>query len=224
MGVSEASFTRPKYLMSDWGRELDETVTIDGAARDSGSTPTTRLRGGLVLGRTSSGKYIQSTSGSVVAGVPAYADSAEAPDGDWTTETFTITLDGVVIVNAYPMTGNNLSTVIAELNALAAFAGILTAKAQTTLLRIQCDLPGNHHLLVVSSLESAFGASGTEGTGSEAKYRILKETVNVVNPLDGTDKDRSVSVTRVGELDETYLYLMSDDARRVLVAEGSKLA
>lgn len=46
------------WRLSNFGMETDITVTIDSSARDSGATPTTKLRAGLVLGKiTASGKY-----------------------------------------------------------------------------------------------------------------------------------------------------------------------
>ena len=49
-----------EFRLSDHGRDTDIGITIDKDAVDAGSTPTTTLRKGLVLGKiTASGKYAQ---------------------------------------------------------------------------------------------------------------------------------------------------------------------
>ena len=49
-----------EFRLSDHGRDTDIGITIDKDAVDAGSTPTTTLRKGLVLGEiTASGKYAQ---------------------------------------------------------------------------------------------------------------------------------------------------------------------
>lgn len=59
IGMDAESENRPVNFLMDAGkRGHAETVTIVSTARDSGSTPTTTLRAGLVLGRvTSTGLY-----------------------------------------------------------------------------------------------------------------------------------------------------------------------
>lgn len=47
-----------EFRLSDHGRDTDIGITVDAGARDSGNTPDTTLRKGLVLGKvTASGKY-----------------------------------------------------------------------------------------------------------------------------------------------------------------------
>ncbi len=47
-----------EFRLSDHGRDTDIGITIDASARDSGNSPDTTLRKGLVLGKvTASGKY-----------------------------------------------------------------------------------------------------------------------------------------------------------------------
>lgn len=49
-----------EFRLSDHGRDTDIGITIDKSARDTGNTPQTTLRKGLVLGRiTATGKYAQ---------------------------------------------------------------------------------------------------------------------------------------------------------------------
>ncbi len=53
-----------EYRLSDHGRDTDIGITIDSSARDSGNTPTTTLRKGLVVGKiTATGKYAQYDDG-----------------------------------------------------------------------------------------------------------------------------------------------------------------
>jgi len=53
-----------EFRLSDHGRDTDVGITIDKTAEDSGSTPTTTLRKGLVLGKiTATGKYAQYDDG-----------------------------------------------------------------------------------------------------------------------------------------------------------------
>lgn len=59
MGLSETN-TPTLFRLSNHGRETDVGITIVSTARDSGNSPTTKLRAGLVLGKiTSGGKYKQ---------------------------------------------------------------------------------------------------------------------------------------------------------------------
>lgn len=75
-----------EFRVSDHGRDMDEGVTIDSSARDSGNSPDTTLRKGLVLGKiTASGKFAQYDSGAVDGTETAYgilADQGKVVDGD----------------------------------------------------------------------------------------------------------------------------------------------
>jgi len=61
LGYGTLREDRPtEFRLSDHGRDTDIGITIDKAARDAGSTPTTTLRKGLVMGKiTETGKYAQ---------------------------------------------------------------------------------------------------------------------------------------------------------------------
>ncbi len=75
-----------EFRLSDHGRDMDEGVTIDSSARDSGNSPDTTLRKGLVLGKiTASGKFAQYDSGAADGTETAYgilADEGKVVDED----------------------------------------------------------------------------------------------------------------------------------------------
>lgn len=63
LGATESA-DPTEIRFTDHGRESAVAVVLDAAARDSGNSPTTTLRKGLVLGKvTTSGKYKEYDSG-----------------------------------------------------------------------------------------------------------------------------------------------------------------
>jgi len=56
--AAEQTVTPSEFLLDD--HVIEKGITVDNSARDSGNTPTTTLRPGLVMGKiTASGKYAQ---------------------------------------------------------------------------------------------------------------------------------------------------------------------
>lgn len=63
-GIQSEDVTPGNFLLSD--HMIEKRVTIDSTARDSGNTPTTKLRAGLCLGKvTATGKYKEYDNGDV---------------------------------------------------------------------------------------------------------------------------------------------------------------
>ena len=103
---STVSADPSEIRFTDHGRESTVAVVLDSTARDSGNTPTTTLRKGLVLGKvTATGKYKEYDSG--------------ASDG---TETARVILDDEVVV--LDETGT-----AADTDAVGAFRGDFVASA-----------------------------------------------------------------------------------------------
>lgn len=222
MSMTEISLTRQHFRLSDFGIERDQAAMVDGTTRDSTNSPTTRIRAGTVLGAMSDGTFVDAGDSAVVASTQAYVDSSEAPDGDWTGQTLTVTYDGVTLIDAYTLTGNDLTTIIAELSALSNVDKLSFTNDGSGNLRISSIEAGPHHITVASDLSTAYGGSTQEDLGDDGDYRVLLETIDVEDPLDGTDKDVKAKVAYVGDWDESELLEMTDEARRVLLSRGSR--
>ena len=82
--------------------------------------------------------------------------------------------------------------------------------------------PGAHiGIKVTSSLADAFGASGTEARGTDGDYQVTTEYCDQVGPL-GAASHASVHTVGCGHFDESNLIGLTADAKRVLLARGSR--
>ncbi len=75
LGLDDARYTQPTIITVDGGRQgHSHTVVIASTARDGGSTPSTTLRAGLVLGSiTTSDKYMEYDDSGTVGNAVARA-------------------------------------------------------------------------------------------------------------------------------------------------------
>lgn len=235
--LQSTTFTDRKILLSDQGREFGEKVVLESANTDSGSTPTYRFRkGNVVVLRTATGQYVEADDSNADRNTPASVTADEATDTDWALATITVKYGlGGVAFTAVTMGTTTFTTaaVVTLLNANAAFAANFIADNSGGSLRIRTRQAGaDQQLHVVSSLATAFGASGKAGYGADADYRVTYERRDMQDP-DGTAIAAICENLVRGHFDESQLLVggsaaTSDtsggwaEARAVLSRRGSR--
>jgi hypothetical protein len=204
-----------------------EELTLNAATRDSGATPTTQLRRGLVVGAAADGTYYDGASANVVANVAAVVLSSEAPGAGWQSATITAAIPGIgfAATVALGAADDTIAEVVAALNADAAFASHFVAadSGAADLVQITCLLTG-HRILITSSLSTAFGASGTADSGTLTKHGVLREPIRSILGPDDTGRSVNASVVvRNCTVKESLLTGLTEDARRYFETVGIKL-
>lgn len=187
-------------------------------------------QGAVVVKETGDGLYyLASGADGASAGdinTVAQVDSAEAPDSDWKSKTITWTVTypwGEIVTGTVTLgTGDDTVNEVRDaLNADTHFANHLLA-ASNTIVEITTRQKGAVHLLVTSNLATAFGASGTEGEGTEADYRVITEQRSLVGVGGATRDSDPVPTLLAGHFDESELTGLTEEAKAVLQRRGSR--
>lgn len=188
--------------------------------------------GAVVVKETGDGLYyLASGADGASAGdinTVAQVDSAEAPDSDWKSKTITWTVTypwGEIATGTVTLgTGDDTVNEVRDaLNADAEFRNHLEA-VSNTILEIYTHQKGAVHLLVTSNLSTAFGASGTEGEGTEADYRVTTEPRALTDIGGATRNSDPVPTLLAGHFDESELTGLTEEAKAVLQRRGSIFA
>ena len=198
-----------------------EAVTLNSATVDSGNSPTTQLRKGLVVGRDSgTDTWYNASNAAVDANTPAFVDSDEAPDSDWDTTTTTLVNDGKTYTFTYASV-TNLADAIAELEADPEIANSFDfANDGSGNLRITSKEAGTR-LSVSSDLASAYGGVTVVSTDEFNAFGILEETIVSTLDINGTaTKRRATVITRNAVVRGSLLLDMTDEARETLKAQN----
>lgn len=193
------------------------SITIHEDTVDSGSTVTTQLRSGLVLGETSTaGVFIDAEDSNVAASVKSSVTSAENVDSDWASTTITVTV--LETGASYSVTAAGSDDAAAEfvtlINADAGIAAVVVASADGSDLVITAREYGVT-ILVESTLSTAFGASGTTSTnGSVTRHVILDTPVLSMLQFGTARKQASVGVVANAVVRESLLTGLTAEARQ----------
>lgn len=228
-GIGSLSRTALRYLIDLSIPTRPDTVVLDSATVDSGSTPTTIVRAGNVLvKRTSTGQYVEANHASGDSPVRATVTSAEAADTDWDGTTITTYLDGI-LVSTVVLAGTDDSTseVVTALNTSYAALNLPIVASGADLAVLVITAHGiNRSLRIESTLVTAYGTAGgagsyAEGTGTEADFVVLDETVSMLDAY-GTAQDTPVRVLRSGHFDESALVNLTAEAKAEFLRRGAR--
>jgi len=202
-----------------------EDVTLDSATVDSGNSPTTQLRRGLVVGYDSANlNYVGAEAAAVDAHVAALADSAEAPDVNWQAQTLTITMsDGFTHTHTLGSntTITNLATAITDINTDPVLASRVVASDDGGgLLRLTAtDVTAT--LAVSSSLATAYGGVTVTGQPTLNKYGIMSTPIPSTIGLTGAAEAQQVGIfTGRMVVDASLCFELTAAARIFFEANG----
>lgn len=173
------------------------SATIHSATVDDGNTPTTQLRRGLIVGKRSDGKFINAEAASVVAHTKSRVDSLEAPDGDWASETLTVSVEGLGSVTFTMDSGiTNLATFLADFNASNASVFATASNDGSGKARITANKAGVA-ISVQSSLAGAFNADAdtdtSDSSGALTEYGCLQDPIPDMT-VNGTATDHQATI------------------------------
>jgi len=200
-----------------------EDVTLNAATVDSGNSPTTQLRRGLVIGYDGGNlDFVGAAAAAVDAHVAAFADSAEAPDADWASETLTIELSGGFTHTITLDAGiTNLATAITDINTDAALGSVVVASDDGGgLLRLT---PTNvtQTIAVSSSLATAYGGVTVTGSPTLTKYGIMSTPIPSTIGLTGAAEAQQVGMfTGRMVVDASLCFELTAAARIYFEANG----
>lgn len=221
-GEQTTSYVNNRAVLVQGGYK-QKTVVLDSGNVDSGSVPTSRLReGNVMVKRTSTGKYIEADDANGDRNAGAVVTAAEAADSDWQSADITVSQNGgdKVTVSLGGSDDTN-AEVATALNADADFARNYIADGSGALLTITSLRTGEDvQLTVTSDLATAFGANGTNASGTWADYGVLQRPVDQADDA-GTASDTHGSIAYAkARFKESLLINLTPDARRALIGRG----
>lgn len=202
-------------------------ITMDAATVDSGNTPTSVLRRGLVVAKkTGLEDYIDADDVLANANLVASALSAIDVDGTWTGETITVHLNGGQELVSFAIVGATAAALKAELEAVAAFAANYTATVVGSAIRIDSRATGADQLLHadVTTID-AYGAGagvGTDVFGSYGEFGITEEVVDMTSISGSTVAKNATIVYTNARVDLARVTSLTVEARRALEYNGFK--
>ncbi|GIW60232.1 MAG: hypothetical protein KatS3mg087_1298 [Patescibacteria group bacterium] len=222
------SFTDSERLvvLSNLFWEEQTPVLIDSAVTDSGSTPTNYIRAGMVLVKNSStGRYVAADDAAGDRNTAPSVTADEAVGTTWASTTHSFYRNGVLVAQVtLAATDDSYAEYATALNNNAAFAANFSVSdAGGGVPKITAkDTGSDVYIRVVSSLATAYGANGKTARGSWADYRVLIQKV-LLEDLDGTAAHKYGMAMMRGHFKESNLLRVTDEAKQVLVARGSRL-
>ena len=205
-------------------------VTILSTTVDSGSTPTTILRPGNVLGKISTGKYTEandsqiteSTIGSITGTVTDA--SSNAGFGKTLKWTYRDGVEQTITMGSTTASHDANAEIVVILNADADFSADLIADESGNFVRIRTKRGGSLEYFKITdgTLNAVLGfTDNTEVYGTDGDYVVTDDYVDM-RDADGTASDQQgVTAVRRGHFDESNLINLTQDARRVLTQRGS---
>ena len=203
-----------------------EAVTLLSTNVDSGSSPTTLLRPGNVLGKDSAGKYVEANDTNVVADTVASHTGTGAAFSTGSL-TFIWQYKGGAAQTVTGAGGDDtLAEWVIKLNADADFAADLVASDSGSQLKIASKRAGADEYFTIGAGTVNTEAGVTAGSygGGDGEYRVLTDYVDMLDAnAVASDQPGSPVVWR-GYFDESNLINLTAVAKASLLRAGSKFA
>jgi hypothetical protein len=229
-GPISRTLTSRRHVINTQGMEYGSDVVSDSGNVDSGSSPTTLLRPGNVLVlRTSTGRYVEANDANGDRSTRAAVVSAETPDADWASDTFTFYLNGALVATvASGAADDTPAEIVTAFNAgFAAANAPLFASTGGTTVTVSVQEGGAHNnLRIESTLVTAYGTAGgagsfSEASGTDADYRV---TDDFADQLDSAGAAGHVPVRNLVRafFDSSELINLTADAQGVLTRRGAR--
>ena len=221
----EINFPGRKPFINTIGAGRDE-VTLDANTVDSGNTPTTVLRRGLVVAKkTGLNDWIDAADALANVNTVASLLSDIDVDGTWTGETITVTLNGGHFVS-FAIVGATAAALKAELEAVAEFAANYTATVVGSAIRIDSRAKGADQLLevTVTTIDAYGNGAGAAGSafGAFGEFGITENVVDMI-AIDGQAQPMNATIVKSNARVLTdRLTSLTNGARRALEFAGVK--
>lgn len=201
------------------------TIIQESANRDSGSSPTTRIRAGnVLLKRNSSGEYVEANDANGTRSAPASITSSGHADGNGVIKI--VGNHGTISVTTSTGSGTEANNAT-DLNADAAFAAHYVASSADGELTIASRNVGEEEWFYVHSdtMATAGLAEGEDNgvNGTDGDYLVTSEDVDVVDE-NGTALSPLTQTYRRGHFVEATLINLTPEAKAVLSKRGSTFA
>jgi len=178
--------------------EVIEPITVKSTVRDTGQTPDTALRGGMMLVEEtlgSGGPFIRADDPAAPKGDPATVLSVIVLAGELASQTPTFDINHGLTVGVLLSAGaNTAAQVAAELNADQAFNAELFADVDGGgFLRIRTIRGGPSTHIKATGPAGVFAlapAVSAEDAGVFPKFAVLNQSISILEP-DGTAADQT---------------------------------
>jgi hypothetical protein len=201
---------------------ITRPITISEDAIDSGATPTSYLRGGLVLQEDDNGNFVHVGGPNAKAFSAATLLSLIVVGATWASKVLTFRTNGGEQVSvALGADDDTISEVVNALNNNDDFADEFVAaddgggKLQVTSKNFTTEFEAT------ADLDTIFGASGTEAKPDNPAVVILKKPVIDLDRINGSPKERVHSAVNANaSVDETKVYGLTMRTRMVLEANN----
>lgn len=206
---------------------------IKSTVTDSGSSPTTRIRRGLVIVlKTSDGLFYRADDAAAGAdrnGV-ASAVSLVALGAGSASKTFKYKYKGGAEATITMAAGDDTAAeVVTALNADTEFARNLIASQAANVLTIKTKKAGADEYFEITdgTLNDQAGVdqdtflNNTTKFGTDADYRVVERMVDMLNPASGVVYDAEAETSLAAYYDESQLLGLTAEARVVLSRRGA---
>lgn len=198
-----------------------KSVVLEAANRDTGNSPTTRIRpGNVVTKRASTGEYVEATDANRdVHAAPSITTSGHA-DGNGVIKL--VGNHGTISVTTTTGAGTEANNAT-DLDADAAFARFYDASSAGGELTITARNVGPQEWFYMHSdtMATAGFAEGAENgaVGTEPDVLVTAEEADVADE-NGTAQSPTVQTFRRGHFVEANLINLTEEAKAVLLARG----
>lgn len=198
-----------------------KSVVLESANRDSGNSPTTRIRpGNVVTKRASSGEYVEATDANRDVHTAPSITSSGHTDGNGVIRL--VGNHGDISVTTTTGTGTEANHVT-DLNNDAAFARHYVASSGSGELTIAARNVGSQEWFYIHSgtMANASFAEGAENgaIGADPDVLVTAEEADVADE-NGTAQSPTVQTYRRGHFVEANLINLTEEAKAVLLARG----
>jgi len=233
-GVKSIEKDPPLICKSEHNKHLAKSIVIDSSVRDSGSTPTTRIRPGATLGLvTSTGRYVEATSALADKKTKATTTSKIAIAA-WNTgtKTFKWKYKGGKEETVSGATADTAAQMITSLNADANFRKDLFAEAGAVAntVKISANRAGPDEWFEITggTVNSQGGVaddtftSNTQYAGTNPDIVVLTDDqfVDLID-VNGTATHATARGQPSGDFNESNLRHLDAHAKHVLLQNGS---
>ena len=196
-GIYSQRYEDRLYLVNHQGLVRGQDVVLDNRA-SSPLTPAHRVLPGTVIVREAgTDRFTIGCNARGARNQPAAVSALAPADAAWGGTVVTVSLaDGLGFAIPRPVAVTDNATAIDALNQSPAFATLFLAdEDQNGLVRVRTRGAGAQaYVHVLSSLDAAFGAAGTAGSGIDADYRVT-DALGELRDLKGSPPATSTNAT-----------------------------
>lgn len=223
-GIYTQEYEPRNYLVDHQALVRGKDVVVDERAA-SALPPPYRIVPGTVIVRLRGGeRYVEATSPLGERNQPASVSALVPADPAWANTQVTVShAPGLGFLVPLGAQAVDNAAVVAALNQDPAFAlRYLADEDPAGRVRVRTrDAGATAYLHVQSSLQPAFGADGSSGSGADADYRVTDALAELIEVLGGRRIPAVVATLFAGHFVEPALLHLTPEARVVLSRRGS---